>query len=128
MEDGALITLDVRPTSPVNSASVTPPTLTIDTTHATHGLPWLHGSLSRPIRGSARLVLRIHNRAGIPIIEGQYEMTDGQQAFTCSNLLPLGIEAYAHVSEAQREQTAQRIWSRRAYATLQQYPLEPERT
>lgn len=67
-------------------------------------------------------MLRIHNRAGIPIIEGQCYVAAGAQTFTFSQLLPLGIEAYAHVSEGEREQVARRIWSRRVYGSLEQHP------
>ncbi len=70
-----------------------------------------------------RLTLRIHNRAGIPMIEGQTIVEAGQRTFMFSDLRPLGIEAYAHVSEAEREQVTRRIWSRRAYGTLEIQPL-----
>jgi hypothetical protein len=63
-------------------------------------------------------VLRVHNQAGIPIIEGQNRVEAGQCSFTVSELRPLGIEAYAHKREAERLQIARRIWSRRAYGTL----------
>lgn len=128
VEDGTPITLELRTSGPADPVTaLAHPVLTVEP-HESGGLPWLHGSFRRPVPVSSRLVLRIHNRAGIPIIEGHCEIAAGEQRFTCTTLRPLGIEAYAHVSEAQRQQTAQRIWSRRVYATLQRYPLEPKRT
>lgn len=128
MEDATPITLELR-TSGVSDplVALAHPVLTAEPQES-GGLPWLHGSFRQPVPVAARLVLRIHNRAGIPIIEGECAVAAGEQRFTCTTLRPLGIEAYAHVSEAQRQQTAQRIWSRRVYVTLQRYPLEPKRT
>jgi hypothetical protein len=95
--------------------------LTADPVQHTAGLPWLHGSFAQPVVTPCRLTLRIHNRAGIPIIEGHCFVAAGQQTFTFEQLRPLGIDAYAHVSEAEREQIARRIWSRRVYGTLEQH-------
>lgn len=123
MTDLSATTLELRPTSSANSLSVKAHSvLTADTVHQTGGLPWLHGSLAQPTPAPCRLVLRIHNRAGIPIIEGQCYVAAGGQTFTFSQLRPLGIEAYAHVSESEREQVARRIWSRRVYGSLEQHP------
>jgi len=63
-------------------------------------------------------LVRIHNRAGIPIVEGTGTVAAGQREFTIAELRPLGIEAYAHKSEAERVEIAQRIWSRRVFGTV----------
>ena len=86
--------------------------------HHTGGLPWLSGELGRPAPQPLALIVRIHNRAGIPIIEGQSQIEAGQRQFTITDLRPLGIEAYTHKREAERIEVAHRIWSRRAFATL----------
>lgn len=125
MEETSLTTLELRSTS----STIRPPgtaqsMLAADPVHHTGGLPWLHGSLTQPVSAPCRLLLRVHNRAGIPIIEGESYVAADQQTFTFTQLRPLGIDAYAHVSEAEREQIARRIWSRRAYGTLEQHPAE----
>lgn len=81
-------------------------------------LPALRGELSRPAPRRMTITLQIHNRAGIPIIIGQETIAAGQTEIVFRHLQPLGIEAYNHASATQRQQVAQRIWSRRAYGTL----------
>jgi len=95
-----------------------PRELEYDEEQHTDRLPMLHGELGVAAPRSLRLVLRVHNQAGIPIIEGQNRVEAGQRSFTIGELRPLGIEAYAHKREAERLQIARRIWSRRAYGTL----------
>jgi hypothetical protein len=51
-------------------------------------------------------------------VEAHSQIEAGQQHFCFSDLQALGIEAYAHKSDAERAEIAQRIWSRRAYGTL----------
>jgi hypothetical protein len=95
-----------------------PATLELDAEHQSGGLPWLSGELGLAAPACLKLILRIHNRAGIPIVEAHSQIEAGQQQITFSNLHALGIEAYAHKTEAERAEIAQRIWSRRAYGTL----------
>ena len=99
-------------------SSSCPSELRPDVEQRTGGLPWLHGELGAATTRPLLLVLRIHNRAGIPIAEGQGVLGSGQREFTISDLRPLGIEAYSHYKEEQRAQIGQRIWSRSAYASL----------
>ena len=98
--------------------SACPHELHIDPEQQTGGLPWLHGEFAIAMPGPLTLLLRIHNRAGIPIIVGESRIDAGLRHFTFSDMHPLGIEAYAHAPETQRVQMAQRIWSRRTYGTL----------
>jgi len=63
-------------------------------------------------------VLRVYNRAGIPIVEGQSQVAAGQRQFAFTHLRAFGIEAYAHRSDEERAQIAQRIWTRCSYGTL----------
>ena len=63
-------------------------------------------------------MLRVYNKSGILIIEGQSRLEIEQQHFTFQELRPLGIEAYAHASEAERVQIGQRVWSRAVYGVL----------
>src|SRR2546423_9975603 len=95
-----------------------PHELDVDLLQDMGGLPWLSGRLNVAAPRPLRLVLRVHNRAGIPIIEGQSNLEAGQQEFTFSDIRPLGIDGYAHAREAEREQVARRVWSRCAYGTL----------
>ncbi|MGH2524557.1 MAG: hypothetical protein ACRDH2_18785 [Anaerolineales bacterium] len=92
--------------------------LRLDPEQHTGGLPWLHGELEAAAPKPLVLLLRVHNRAGIPLVEGHCQVRAGQRQVTFRDLRPLGIEAYAHKPEAQRIEVAQRIWSRRAYASL----------
>jgi hypothetical protein len=87
------------------------------------GLPRLYGMLDKAATQALTVVLRIHNRAGIPIIEGSCRIETGHQQCTFSDLHVLGIEAYAHASEAEREQVCARVWTRRAYGTLSVQPF-----
>ncbi len=89
-----------------------------DSEMQTEGLPWLHGELAIAAPRRLDLVLQVHNRAGIPIIEGYSSVETGQRQFTFVDLHAVGIEAYAHASVAQRLQVAQRVWSRRSFGTL----------
>jgi hypothetical protein len=63
-------------------------------------------------------MLRVHNSAGIPIIEGHCMIEAGQRQVVFEALRPLGIEAYAHKSAAEQQAVARRIWGRRAYGVL----------
>ncbi len=126
MEDKPGFTLQIRTTSKIGNAirGLAPlPALGFDTERDSAGIPWLHGEFPVMLAARMRLTLRIHNGAGIPMIEGQTIVEAGQRTFMFSDLRPLGIEAYAHVSEAEREQVTRRIWSRRAYGTLEIQPL-----
>jgi hypothetical protein len=115
------MTLLIRPGNPGRQPvprAIYPSALELDSERQSGGLPWLSGELGQAAPASLKLILRVHNRAGIPIVEGQSQIEAGQQQITFTNLHALGIEAYAHKTEAERAEIAQRIWSRRAYATL----------
>ncbi len=99
-------------------AAAQPHEFEYDEAQRTDGIPWLKGEISVTPSQPLRLVVRVHNRAGIPIIEGEGQIEAGQRRFTISELHPLGIEAYAHKRETERVEIARRIWSRRAYGTL----------
>jgi hypothetical protein len=92
--------------------------LHIDDEQHTAGIPWLHGDLDTPASEPLRLVLRIYNQSGIPIIEGQSNVATGDQQVIFQELYALGIEAYAHAREVERVAVAQRIWSRRRYGII----------
>ena len=113
--------LPIRPGSkgrqPISPAMY-PAALELDSEHDSGGLPWLSGELGQAAPACLKLILRIHNRAGIPIVEAHSQIEAGQQQITFRDLHALGIEAYAHKTEAERAKIAQRIWSRRAYGTL----------
>jgi hypothetical protein len=94
-------------------------TLSIDAEHTTAGLPWITARLPQAVAATVVVTLRIHNKAGIPIIEATTELSSGADQVTFTTLNPLGIEAYAHAPEDRRLEVAQRVWSRRAYATVQ---------
>jgi hypothetical protein len=92
--------------------------LSADPQQHTAGVPWLCGEIGMPAPHRLNLILRLHNSAGIPVIEGQTIVEAGQRQVTFRELRALGIEAYAHVGDEQRVQVARRIWSRCVYGTL----------
>src|SRR5690349_9842419 len=95
-----------------------PQELLADPERQSGGLPWLHGKLGSAAPYRVALVLQVHNRAGIPIVEGRCEVEAGRRQFAFTELRPIGIDAYAHKSEAERADIARRIWARHAYGTL----------
>jgi hypothetical protein len=95
-----------------------PTHLCIDPEQQTAGIPWLHGELARALPQQLRLRLRVHNKAGIPIVEGYLILEAGQHVFTIRELAALGIDGYAHAPAHERAKVGQRIWARRAYGML----------
>lgn len=87
-----------------------------------NGLPALYAHLEQPLARALTVTLRIHNQAGIPIIEAYSQIAVGAATLTFGELNPLGIEAYAHSPPERRLEVAQRVWSRRAYAILRCTP------
>jgi hypothetical protein len=79
----------------------------------------LRGELPAPAAAPMVVVLQVHNSAGIPIIESRAEVAAGHRSLLFADLRPIGIDAYAHKSPAERAQIAARIWTRRAYGTIQ---------
>ncbi len=92
--------------------------LEIDSAQTVNGFPRLKGELVTAAPEPLNINLRIHNQAGIPIIEGQSSIKAGERKFIFTQFHALGIEAYAHVSAAERLTISKRIWTRSAYATL----------
>jgi hypothetical protein len=90
------------------------------------GIPSLYGKFGIPAPQCLHLILRIHNQAGIPIIEGETKVDLGQYNFVFHKLNVLGIEAYAHLSEVEQQKIIERIWTRRAYANLTILPISME--
>jgi hypothetical protein len=95
-----------------------PAELSTDPQQHSGGVPWLYGELGLPASVRLNVILRLHNRAGVPVIEGQTIVDRGQRQLAFRDLHAIGIEAYAHASEEQRVQIARRIWSRCLYGTL----------
>jgi hypothetical protein len=95
-----------------------PAALGVDDQQQTDGIPWLRCQLRAAAPAPVGLLLRIYNRAGIPIIEGRAELEAGATEAVFREVRALGIEGYAHRSAAERAQVAERVWQRRAYATL----------
>jgi hypothetical protein len=100
------------------SSSAQPRELQTDGEQHIGGIPWLHGEFGNAMPQAITIMLQIHNKSGIPIIEGQSQLEVGQRQFIFQELRPLGIEAYAHASEAERVQIGQRVWARAAYGKL----------
>lgn len=92
--------------------------LSTDPQQHTGGVPWLYGQIGTPPSQRLIVILRLHNSAGIPVIEGQAIVEAGQREVAFRDLRAIGIEAYAHAGDEQREQVARRVWSRCAYGTL----------
>jgi hypothetical protein len=95
-----------------------PSELQIDEEHSSNHLPWLCATFKAELSQSVDLIVRVHNKAGVPIIEGKSRLEAGQKQVVFDTLQPLGIEAYAHYTDEQRAAIVQRIWSRRAYCTI----------
>jgi hypothetical protein len=96
--------------------------LEADPERQTDGLPWVSGTFDRSAPTRLSILVRMHNRAGIPIVEGRCELEANTRQFTVRALSPLGIEAYAHASESQRLEVRRRVWSRCAFCTLEVRP------
>jgi hypothetical protein len=118
--------LQVRPHQPNHHLiplSAYPSQLQPDNAGHPGGLPWLGGELGIAAPQPLSLRVRVLNRAGIPVMEGYGTIQAGQQSFFITELQPIGIEAYAHKSEAERAKIAQRIWSRCTQAVLRVIPI-----
>lgn len=111
-------TLPVRNKGREPRGELLPNALTCEVEPQANGLPLVHGTLHAPAPRRLHVLLRIHNRAGIPVIEGQCEVAVGEQRLAFDSLRALGIEAYAHVSEDERANVQRRIWERAMYGTL----------
>jgi hypothetical protein len=110
--------LPLRPASDRHAPADLPPALSVDPASDHEGLPALTGELPRPAPRRMRLVLRVHNAAGVPIAAGEAHVGAGEARVEFRALHALGIEAYAHVPADERVRIARRIWSRRAYGVL----------
>lgn len=109
------MTLPIRPAGP----QLTPLPAALEEGPAERGgLPVLRGTLPQPAPQALVLLLRVHNGAGIPIVEGSGSVAAGQTELVIDSLRPLGIEGYAHVNDERRAEVAQRVWSRRRYGTV----------
>ncbi|HMQ29565.1 MAG TPA: hypothetical protein PKD53_02510 [Chloroflexaceae bacterium] len=95
------------------------PELTADPELHTDGVPWVYAELLAPAHRPMAFVLRLHNTAGIPVIDGRGEVAAGETRVAFRALRALGIEAYAHAREEQRLEVARRVWSRCAYGTIE---------
>ena len=104
--------------SSANGRYLFPAELSADPQQHTAGVPWLYGEIGLPAPTRLNVILRLHNRAGVPIIEGRAIVERGQQQLAFRDLRAIGIEAYAHAPEEQRVEIARRIWSRCVYGTL----------
>jgi len=96
-----------------------PQALTIEDGDDCDGIPALTGELPRSASRPLRLVLRVHNAAGVPIVAGETRVDAGATRIEFRDLRALGIEAYAHVPAEERVRIARRIWSRRAYGVIE---------
>lgn len=109
----------IRSRTPDDDAANLPPTLQIDEQVGPAGLPLLRGELATAPAAAVVVLLQVRNSAGIPIIEGHAAVAAGERTVLFADLRPIGIDAYAHKSVAERAHIAERIWTRRAYGTLQ---------
>jgi hypothetical protein len=107
-----------RPTGDDHVARL-PDRLQFDEQLGDGGLPILRGELAAAPHSPLTLRLQVRNSAGIPIIEAQAVVSAGDRTVIFANLRPIGIDAYAHKPPAERVEIAARIWTRRAYGTLQ---------
>jgi hypothetical protein len=96
-----------------------PAALHIDEQPGAGGLPLLRGELPTEATSAFVVAVQICNSAGIPIIEGQATVGPGDRSVLFTDLRPIGIDAYTHKPAEERAQIAERIWTRRSFATLQ---------
>lgn len=111
--------LPIRTRKTDSDAALLPTALSVDEARGASGLPLLRGELPAPAPAALAVVLQICNSAGIPIIEGRAAVAAGDRALLFNDLRPIGIDAYAHKPADERAQIAERIWTRRAFGTLQ---------
>src|SRR3954465_7403170 len=81
--------LPIRPGS--SGRQIVPPAmypaaLELDSERQSGGLPWLWGELGQAAPACLRLILRVHNRAGIPIVEAHSQIEAGQQQISFTDL------------------------------------------
>lgn len=113
-----MLPIRTRKTGSADSTKL-PTSLQVDTVYGDSGLPILRGELLATAPAALVIVLQICNGAGIPIIEGRACVPAGERALLFVDLRPIGIDAYAHKPATERAQIAERIWTRRAFGTLQ---------
>jgi len=114
----AMLPIRPRPTSDDRVAHL-PDRLQFDGQLGDGGLPILRGELAAAAQSSLTVLLQVRNSAGIPIIEAESVVLAGGRTVIFANLRPIGIDAYAHKPTSERVEIAARIWTRRAYGTLQ---------
>jgi hypothetical protein len=100
-------------------AAELPQTLVVDDSDDHDGIPPVTGELPRSAGRPLRLLLRVHNAAGVPIVAGETRVDAGATRIEFRDLRALGIEAYAHVPAEERARITRRIWSRRAYGVIE---------
>jgi hypothetical protein len=110
--------LQLKSTDPLTQRLRLSMVLHIDSELGSYGLPLLVLTIGQAPSLPVVLVLHIHNAAGIPIIMAEAELRPETTRVVFRKLTPVGIEAYAHKPLAEQHQVAQRIWSRRVFATL----------
>jgi hypothetical protein len=65
-----------------------------DPEHANGGIPHLHSILTHPATCALHMIVRLHNQAGIPIIQGHATVAAGERQCSIHDLVVLGIDAY----------------------------------
>ncbi len=101
------------------AAAALPEALVVADGNDHDGIPVVTGELPRSAGRPLRLLLRVHNAAGVPIVAGETHVDAGATHIEFRDLRALGIEAYAHVPAEERMRITRRIWSRRAYGVIE---------
>ena len=80
--------------------------------------PALRGELARSAPEHLSLVLRVHAPNGVPLAAIAADVAAGARTFETEAVRMLAMEGYSHLAETERRAVEDRVWSRRAYATV----------
>ena len=83
------------------------------------GLPACTCALPRPAQAGASLRVSVRSNAGIPLATAVVDLRAGDRAIVTPPLTLLAMEGYAHLKPADRLAVQQRVWSRRAFVTIE---------
>ena len=80
--------------------------------------PAVRCNWERPASADTSFVLRVHATSGIPLATSPVSVFRGDRAFEARQLSFVAMEGYSHLTPVERRQVEDRVWSRRAYATV----------
>ena len=82
--------------------------------------PAFRYELKRPAGAALSLMVCVRSNAGIPLASAVVDLRPGDDAVVVPTLPLLAMEGYAHLKPEDRRAVESRVWSRRAFVTLEQ--------